>query len=165
MKTREVKNPNYPNYEWQTVLMTISRAEIVMGYAFLIWIINCEWIHLHRSKGCLTDSRRVQRANDWRRVVGYHHARHGKKEGALKYLPGIRTNAERTNFCQIPADLFAIPITCLFALPTVRAIMPGSPEFGMSHGTVPISMLCSPKLFLTSAGCVLGWFRSLAFFN
>jgi len=31
---------------------------------------------------------------------------------------------------KIPADLFGIPITALFALPTVRQSMPGSPEFG-----------------------------------
>lgn len=31
---------------------------------------------------------------------------------------------------KIPADLFGIPITALFALPTVRSIMPGAPFFG-----------------------------------
>ena len=31
---------------------------------------------------------------------------------------------------KIPADLFGIPITALFALPTVRGIMPGAPFFG-----------------------------------
>ncbi|KAG8952139.1 hypothetical protein FRC04_005139 [Tulasnella sp. 424] len=114
MNSRPVSNPAYP-YEWRMITVKISRAQIVMAYAFLIWAIN--WL----------------------------------MTGVVMWITISAVQGRR----RIPADLFGIPITALFALPTVRSIMPGAPFFGciLDYGGIILNLLvltiCSVSLLIS----------------
>ncbi|KAG9047736.1 hypothetical protein FS837_001633 [Tulasnella sp. UAMH 9824] len=114
MHSRAVTNPAYP-YEWRAITVKISRAQIVMAYAFLIWAIN--WL----------------------------------MTGVVMWITISAVQGRR----RIPADLFGIPITALFALPTVRSIMPGAPFFGciLDYGGIILNLavltICSVALLLS----------------
>ncbi|KAG8908250.1 hypothetical protein FRB99_008315 [Tulasnella sp. 403] len=115
MHSRPVSNPAYNRFEWRMVTIHISRAQIVIGYAFLIWVVN--WL----------------------------------MTGVVLWITISAVQGRR----RIPADLFGIPITALFALPTVRAIMPGSPAFGciLDYSGIILNLallaICSVSLLLT----------------
>ncbi|KAG8999562.1 hypothetical protein FRB90_012044, partial [Tulasnella sp. 427] len=114
MHSRAVSNGAYP-YEWRMITVKISRAQIVMAYAFLIWAIN--WL----------------------------------MTGVVMWITISAVQGRR----RIPADLFGIPITALFALPTVRSIMPGAPFFGciLDYGGIILNLavltICSVALLLS----------------
>lgn len=57
---------------------------------------------------------------------------------------------------RIPADLFGIPITALFALPTVRSIMPGAPFFGELSRTYALPLHVTDLSGLI-VGCILDY--------
>ncbi|KAG8908251.1 Endochitinase 1 [Tulasnella sp. 403] len=115
MRSRPVTNPAYDRFEWRTVTVHIARAQIVIGYAFLIWAIN--WL----------------------------------MTGVVLWITISAVQGRR----RISAEMFAIPISALFALPAVRQIMPTSPAFGciLDYSGIILNLavltICSVSLLLT----------------
>jgi len=115
VSSRTVTNGATPNLQWRMVSMQIHRAEVVVGFAFLIWAIN--WL----------------------------------MTGVVLWITISAVQGRR----RIPADLFAVPITALFALPTVRQAMPSSPEFGsiLDYSGIILNLallaICSVALLLS----------------